>query len=173
MLVGIAVVIGIVLLVRGFADEGGLVASDVATTTTTLVADEVDRNAPPTIDPGTDAETTTIPAPDPAEISVVAANGAGVTGLAGQTADLLTAAGFVVVDTANASPVEASVVYVTSGAEASGGVVASALGLAPEAVQPMPDPPPVPDLAGATVVVVAGPDLADGAAATTTTAAAG
>jgi hypothetical protein len=170
VLVGIAVVIGLVLLVRGFSDEGGLVAGEVAATTTTLVADEVDRNAPPTIDPA--ATSTTVAAEAPSEISIVVANGAGITGLAGEVADTLTAAGFVVVDTSNASSVSASVVYFAEGAQGDADSVATALGLDPAAaVAPMSDPAPVADLAGATVVVVAGPDLSGGASATATTTA--
>ena len=54
----------------------------------------------------------------PSEVSVRVLNGAGVSGLAGQTAEALTTAGFDVVGVGNADPAEATTVRFPSGQEA-------------------------------------------------------
>lgn len=167
-LIGLAVILGLVLLVKGFTDEGGPVAADDPTVTESTVP-SVDRDAAPTVPEET--TTTTLAARDPASVSVLVANGSGVSGVAGQTADALEGAGYTIVDTANASPVSATQVLYVGEAEPDAAAIAAVLGLGPEAVAPMPDPPPVPDLAGADVVVIVGPDLASGPITTVTTAA--
>jgi LytR cell envelope-related transcriptional attenuator len=55
--------------------------------------------------------------------------------------------------------VASSQVYAVGGAATAAQQVASALGLAASSVEPADMPVPVPSTAGATVVVVVGPDL--------------
>lgn len=169
-LIAVAVLLGLVLLVKGFTDEGGPVATDDPTVTETSVP-AVDRDAAPEVDP-TETTTTTVAARDPASVSVVVANGSGVAGVAGETASVLEGVGYTIVDTTNASPVSATQVLYVEGAEADAAAIAGLLGLAADAAAPVPDPPPV-DLAGADVVVIVGPDLASGPITTATTTAAG
>ena len=158
VLIAVAVLIGVVLLAKGFSQEDGLVSTaapaDERTTTTTQAA------ALPG-DSGTEEETTTTTAAAnaPANVSVLVANGSGKSGVAGTNADKLKTKGFTKVDTANASTTAKSTVYYASGAQADAQAVATALGLDPAAVAAMPSPPPV-DLKGATVLVVVGSDKA-------------
>ena len=167
-LIVLAVLIGVVLLAKGFTDEGGPVAADDPTVTESTVP-SVDRDAAPTVDPG-ETTTTTAAGRDPASVSVLVANGSGVSGVAGQTAEVLEGAGYTIVDTANASPVSATQVLYVGDTEADAVAVAAVLGLAADVVAPVPDPAPVPDTAGADVLVIVGPDLASGPITTTTTA---
>lgn len=166
-LIGVAVLIGLVLLVKGFTDDGGPVAADDPTVTESTVP-AVDRDAAPSVPEET--TTTTLAARDPASVSVLVANGSGVSGVAGQTADVLEGVGYTIVDTANASPVSATQVLYVGEAEPDAVGVAEVLGLSAEVVAPVPEPSPVPDLVGADVVVIVGPDLASGPITTTTTA---
>jgi LytR cell envelope-related transcriptional attenuator len=157
VLIAVAVLIGVVLLAKGFSQEDGLVSTaapaDERTTTTTQAA----------ASGGTGVEeettTTTAAANPPANVSVLVANGSGKSGVAGANADKLKAKDFTKVDTANAPTTAKSTVYYASGAQADAQAVATALGLDPAAVAAMPSPPAV-DLKGATVLVVIGSDKA-------------
>jgi hypothetical protein len=106
---------------------------------------------------------TTVEAPiEPSTITVLVANGAGVGGLAGDVAKLVAEAEFETTtptDVSDGERVEESIVYFTTGFEDAATAVAAVFDPVPE-VAALPDPPPVDDLAGANVVVVAGPDLA-------------
>ena len=88
------------------------------------------------------------------------ANGAGIQGAAGKAADTLKAAGYVAVAGNSPNRVQTTTVYYTEGFQAEAQAVAASLGAPPEAVQPMPTPPPVADIQGAQVLVVLGPDVA-------------
>lgn len=152
-LIVVAVIIGILLLQATdgpdpFPAGTGPLGGDETTTTSTSAADNrTTTSSPPT----------TI---DPSTITVLVANGASVAGLAGDLTDMVAEAGF---ETAAATDVdedvEASTVYFTPGFEDAADAVAELFDPVPE-VAPLPDPPPVDDLAGANVVVVAGPELA-------------
>lgn len=138
-----AVVIGLLLLVRGYDSDGGLVDSggNTATTTTVAITD------------------TTVPGRDPAVIGVMVANASGVAGLAGRTRETLLGDGFTQVAVVDApTSVPATQILYVPGAEGDAQAVATALGLDPASVQAIPEPPPV-GLAGASVLVLAGPDL--------------
>ena len=153
ILIGVAVLIGVVLLWKGFDTEGGVVESSTAkesTTTTTASA-----SAPPPIDTTT---TTAAPAANPpASVSIVVANASGGSGLAGTASTKLQAAGYTKTETSN-GPVQAkSAVYYTSGAQADATAVAKALGIDASLVAAMPASPPV-ALNGATVLVMLGSD---------------
>ncbi len=78
--------------------------------------------------------------------------------------DALTTAGYATTEPDNADFVEVTTVYYVGNDEAEAIGVATTIGLDPAAdpgvVQPMPEPAPVADLRGATVLVVLGPEQA-------------
>jgi hypothetical protein len=157
ILIAVAVLIGVLLLAKGFSQEDGLVSlttPEKQTTTTTAAA-----NAPAGAGADEETTTTTAAANAPASVTVLVTNGTGKSGVAGTNADKLKAAGYTKVDTANAPTTAKSAVYYAAGAQADAQAVATALGLDPSVVAAMPSPPPV-DLAGATVLVVIGSDRA-------------
>jgi hypothetical protein len=100
-------------------------------------------------------------APSPALVTVLVANGTSVSGGAGAIDRFLQSAGYQTLPPANATTgVEATRVYATSGGSQAATEVAAALGLPAGSIQPAGASPPVSSWGGATVVVVAGPDLA-------------
>jgi hypothetical protein len=104
--------------------------------------------------------TTAVPAHNPAEVTVLVANGASISGLASKISDQLKAANFVVAEPTNTKEAAAeSAVFYTAGYEADAAAIAALLNPAPKTA-PLPNPPPVDDLAGAQVLVVAAADLA-------------
>lgn len=153
-LIAVALLIGVVLLAKGFSQEDSLIstaAPDNDRTTTTTVATG-----------GAVEETTTTAvgiANPPANVSVVVANGSGATGLAATNADKLETAGYTKVETTNTSTTATSSVYYAAGAQGDAQAIATALGFDQSTVAAMPATPPV-DLAGATVLVVVGSDRA-------------
>lgn len=154
-LIAVALLIGVVLLAKGFSQEDGLISTaspETDRTTTTVGA----------IEGGTgETTTTTAAANPPASVSVLVANGSGATGVAGSNADKLNAAGYTTVETTNAPTTTATSVYYAAGAQADAAAVATALGFDQAVVAAMPSSPPV-ELAGATVLVVVGSDTASG-----------
>jgi hypothetical protein len=147
-----AVLIGLLVLVKGYDSEGGVVASDAksssASTTTTIPAGEA---APTT--------TTTVAAVVPGNVVVKVANASGGSGVASKTQTTLQGKGYTQISISNApSIVTKTQVLYAEGAKADAEAVAVALGLAATVAQPMPSPPPL-ALGGATVLVLAGPDL--------------
>jgi hypothetical protein len=154
VLIAVAVLIGLVLLLKGFSQEDGLISTEAADT---------DGTTSTTAEPGTgeiaDTTTTTAVANPPAQVAVLIANGSGTTGVAATNADRLQTAGYTTVETTNAPTTSTTAVYYVSGAEADAQAVASALGLGTSTVMAMPTPPPV-QLGAATVLVVIGSDRA-------------
>lgn len=144
IIVVVAVIIGLILLTKGYgsshsevspANESSSKTSVVVSTTTTLVA-----NAP-------------------ASVKVKVVNATNVQGLATKTRDRLQTVGYTQVSVGDSpKPQEKTTVYYTAGSEADGQAVAKALGLNADQVLQMPDPAPA-ELAGATVLVMAGLDL--------------
>jgi hypothetical protein len=167
LLIGVAVILGAVLLAQSFKDGGSPVSAGGTTTST------VKR---------TETSTTPSTAPqlhDPAAVKVLVLNGSGKSGIAKAGADQLKAANYTTLDPANATsstPIPTSVVYFTAGYEADAQAIAAKLGLAPSAVQALPSPPPpsVGDPKDANIVVLIGADapIAGGAGAGSTTTAA-
>jgi hypothetical protein len=163
-LIGLAVLIGIVLLRSAFDDDGGFIDTDDSTEQPGTTTDETtDEASDTTATVGTD---TTVATPvtgtthPPNEVKLLVLNGAGVVGAAGRATDTLSAAGFAPLEPADApARVEATAVYATAGYEADAAAVAAALGAPPTSVAAVPDPPPA-DLQGANVLVVLGPDVA-------------
>ena len=154
LIIVVAVVIGVVLLFRGLSAPESTTAQDPAGDVT---ATTVDRDAPPP----TDVAQSTVPdGPAPGDVTVLVANGSGITGLAGQTAATLETDGYNVLaptDALATSPITR--VYFTEGFEAAAASVAGALGLPESAVVPLAVPSPVADIATAQVVVVLGSDF--------------
>ncbi len=132
IIVAVAVVLGAILLIKG----GGV---------------GFERNANDlTIDPGTEASapvdttTTTMPVTvtsvPPAALKVVALNGAGVNGYAGQAQQFLSIAGYTSTTAATAAtPSETTIVYYAPGFEADAQSIATLFGLDPSAAQPFPE----------------------------------
>lgn len=154
VLMVVAVIIGMILLFRGLSTAEDVMVSepDAQATSTTI-----DRDAPPP----TDVAQTTVPSvPAPAEVTVVVANGSGVSGLAGSTTEALAADGFVTLPATDALTSAASTrVYYTPDNEGAATAVAEALELPSGAVAPLPASPPVSDVGAAQVVVVLGSDF--------------
>lgn len=149
VLIAAAVLIGFVLLLRGFDQEGGVVATGEVTATTVPEGDD---------DPDVTASTAPPATSPPASVSVLVANGSGAVGAAGKRQTTLGAAGYADVDTANApTPVSQTSVYFGPGLQADAVAVAEALGLPAAVVSALPSPPPF-DTRGADVVVVVGTD---------------
>jgi hypothetical protein len=164
VLLAVAVVLGALLLAYGFpdgGDSGTATAGEQVTGEAGQSTGDGGDGSPPTVAPPT---TTDTGPRDPAEITVLVANGSGVSGAASEFTDTLNGAGYVTAEAANAdqSDYSTTVVYYVGEEQAEAEGVATALGLDPSAVEPMPDPPPTEDgdLRGATVLVVVGTDLA-------------
>jgi hypothetical protein len=169
LLIGVAVILGAVLLAQGFSDGGSTPTSGANTSTT------VKRNSASTT-------ATTVAQPhDPATVKVLVLNGSGKSGIAKAGADQLKAANYTTLDpanSANGAVIATSVVYFQPGFDADAQQIAAKLGLAPTAAQPLPAPAPpeVGDPKDANVVVVIGTDApvagGPGAGGTTATTAA-
>jgi len=164
VLVAFALLIGVVLLAKGFGDDGGLVTA----------ASDSDQSSKGGNGQGFDVPTTesTQAAVDPATVKVLVANGSGTKTGARIVADFLITQGFVAPQLANAPNQAQSAVYFTVGNAPQAQLVAADLGLDPSVVLAMPTPAPVTDLKGATVLVVIGTDgkLANPVATATTVA---
>ena len=165
LLIGVAVLIGMLFLSKGFdANPIGAVSSDdIAGTTATTVPEAIGTGTDTTGDPIIAG-----PTRDIATIPVYVANGSGVSGAAGAVNANLTAAGYLA-----AIPPEGSApntpttrVYyfkdATNDYQADAEAVATLIGAQPTAVQPLPADPGF-DIKNATVVVYLGPDLAPAA----------
>lgn len=156
LLIGVAVILGLVLLVKGFGDDGSA-TTDQADAPVTSLAEE-DLNAPPSFD----ASDTSVPAATlrpPSEVTVVVANAAGVSGAATKVGDALESAGYTVIDTTNAPSTSPDLVFYTGDLQAEAEALAASLGLDASSVEAMPEQPPL-DTQDADVLVMVGPDLA-------------
>jgi len=165
ILVIVAVVLGAILLAAGGNvgfdedDESVDIGEGGSEATETTVPVET-TTAPPA----------TVP---PAEVKIVAANGAGIGGLAGETTDFLATQGYSNSSATDApSNVSATVVYYAEGFQPNAAALAQVFGLPEAQVQPLPAEPVASDQpADSAVVVVVGPDaeaIVTGAGATTT-----
>jgi LytR cell envelope-related transcriptional attenuator len=147
VLVGVAVLLGVLLLAKGFSDDGGFLAASTKSTTTTTTHHASSGGA----------TTTTAPI-DPATVHIFVANGSGTAQAAAKVAGVLAGKGYPAPGTGNAPTTATTSVFYTAGHAAQAKVVADSLGLPATAVAPMPNPAPVADLGGATVLVVIGSD---------------
>ncbi len=162
-LVVVAVVIGLFLLRNGLDTSEAVTSTGGPGGATDSAADGGDAGT----DEGTDGTTSTTAAPvrPPAEVPTIVLNDSGTSGVAGKYSEFLTAAGYQLTNPSGANadaPGDAAVsqVYFAPGFEAEAAAVVAALG-APATVVPaaLPTTPPGP-IAGASVVVVIGTDLA-------------
>lgn len=162
LLLGAAVILGVVLLARvdSPADEEQVeVGSGTEEATTTTVPRST---------------TTTAPMRAPKDVKVLTANGTDVKGVGGRVKDKLLAAGYNALQaTDTTTKPQNSAVYYAAGLQREAAAVAQLLSIAPSAVLAMPATAPVADLKGAEVLVVVGPDVAaqHALASTTTTTA--
>ena len=172
ILVIVAVVLGAILLAAGGnvgfdEDDESVDIGDREAEETTTTGAPTDTTAP--------ATSATVP---PAEVKVVAANGAGISGLAGATTDFLATQGYSNSEATDApGQVSATVVYFAEGFQPNAAALAEVFGLPEAQVQPLP-PEPVANTqpADSAIVIVVGPDaetVVSGEATTTTTAAPG
>lgn len=172
ILIFVALVLGVVLLIKGTdtdtggsaPDGGAPVAApdgDGGSPDTTVAADTTD----------TTGATTTTEAPSearpPEEVTVLVANASGIPGAASRVGEQLTADGYLIAEPDNAKePATTTVVYYIEGFEPEAQAVAVALGLDPEAdpdvVAEVPTPLPTVDenMGAANVLVILGTDLA-------------
>ena len=124
-----------------------------------------------------DETTTTTPTlRPPAEVPTIVLNDSGIAGAAGTYSDALASVGYQLTnpDGANADTAgdaAATIVHFAPGFEAEAAAVAVAIGAPDIAPTALPETPPGP-IAGASVVVVIGTDLASVTPTTATTAAA-
>lgn len=161
----VLIVVGLLLgafLLRGIDDGSAAMDTDQESASPT---DEGEDQAEPAVSvpdvPGDTTSTTAAETRAPEEITVLVANASGIPQAASKISDELGAAGFVTVEPSNAdAATDLTVVHYVGSEEAAAASVAEALGLAEDTVQPMPDPPPVPDMKGATILVLLGPDRA-------------
>lgn len=168
ILVVVAVALGAILLAAGGTvgfdtDEKGVDIGDKGS--------EVTETTEPTdVTEPTEAPPQTVP---PAEVAVVAANGAGISGLAGKTTEFLATQGYSNATATDApADVATTVVYFAEGFQPNAAAIATLFSLPPEQVQPLPAEPVANDQPPeAAIVVVTGPDaeaIVSGTAPTTT-----
>jgi hypothetical protein len=156
ILIGAAVLLGVVLLGRGL--DSGLLPGDDGNGT---AAGENGDGGSDTTTPVTTEDGTPVTRA-PAEVVVWVLNGGGPAGTASNGSQVVTNAGYQSVEPENApQDVPQSIVYFIEGYQADAAAVATLLGFGADRVQPLPDPPPVPngDLRGAQVLAVLGPDF--------------
>lgn len=153
-----AVVLGVVLLRA--TDGSELDAAAIDDTENDSGSGSVDEETDSSVDlPTTD--TTLAPPRDPAEVTVLVANGAGIGGLAGRIAETLNGANYVTAEPTNTrAPANESVIFYTPGYQADAAAIAALLSPVPR-VEALPDPPPVESVGTANILLVAAADLAE------------
>lgn len=134
ILVAAAVVLGVILLIKG-----GGVGFDRDSTDVQIGDRQKAEDTTPAQTPSTTAPAPPSTAVPPADLKVVALNAAGVNGYAGKAQQFLGVAGYTsVTPITAASPSQTTTVYFADGFEVDARVLASLFDLAPEQVQPMP-----------------------------------
>ncbi len=155
ILVVVAVVIGFYLLAKG----GGAAKIDAASGRPSAVATHKSSNE--TTVPTVPVVTTPI-----AQLKVVVGNGSGTSGRGNTTRDLLISLGYTGATAENGKKATKTTVYFTNGAASDARGVALALKLPDDRVAAMPTVIPLATpskLAGASVLVLIGPDFTPGA----------
>jgi hypothetical protein len=151
-----AVLLGVILLKATDSPEpfAAVDTGDDQETPSSIVTNPEDDETDDTTD------STAAVAHNPAEVTVLVANGAGIDGLASRISESLQAANYVLAAPGNTkAPADASAVYYAAGYEADAAAIAALLS-PPPSTAPLPDPPPVDDMKGAQILVVAAADLA-------------
>ena len=145
VLVVIAVLVGVVLLAKGYS---GSARSEISTdaksgSATTVVV----------------STSTTLPTRPVDQVVVKVVNVSGINGMATRQRDKLLAKGYTQVSLGDAPGANTqTVVYYTAGSQGDAQQVARTIGTDPQKVQPLPDPPPV-SPGNANVLVMVGSDL--------------
>jgi hypothetical protein len=164
-LVAVAVLVGVILLHHNKTPSGATTVAARPTTTTTV------HGHPSTTTATQPGATTPLRAPTTVKVLVAngtVASGGGSTHLAGTVSTKLKGQGYDTLAAVNATQgVTASIVMFQPGYDKEAAALAQALSLPASAVQPMPATPPVSNLFGANILVVAGPDLAQATGTTT------
>ncbi|CAN5820341.1 hypothetical protein BH24ACT3_BH24ACT3_12440 [soil metagenome] len=166
-LVAAAVLLGLLLLSRGFDSDETLATNESDDTDTTQpedddVIDDDDgvADSPALPDPTPETPDTLGAAPrEPSEVQVLVANGSDVGGAAQRISDEAAGLGYTMLTPTNAEAATSTAFYFVEGYQADAQALASALGAPPEGVVLLPDPPPV-DPQGANLVVVLAADVA-------------
>jgi LytR cell envelope-related transcriptional attenuator len=157
-----AVLLGVFLLYNGFEDSPSVDAASQDDGSITSLPD--DGSEPTVATTAPQSDTTERTAKDPAEVTVLVANGTAVSGVATQFSSKLAAEGYVTAEpsTGDKDDYATTTVYYNPDSQPEANAIAAALGVAAENVQPMPNPVPTrdADLRGATVLVLVGSDLA-------------
>jgi hypothetical protein len=172
VLIGVALLIGILLLHRTPGSGGG--SGAIAIGDTTLPSSPGTSAPSPGSTTGTSARSTTPTSATaqlraPQDIKVLVANGTTVAGLAGKISNQIHAKGYNTLASTNSTQKPAStMVYFQPSYSADAAALAAALKLPPSAVLAMPSPPPVSVLNGANILVVVGPDLASASTTSST-----
>jgi hypothetical protein len=153
LLIGVAVIIGIVLLqvvdndTSGPIGDGGS-SSVVDSSTTTSTAPQ---------DSTSTTRAATGGARQPGEISVQVLNGSGVSGAAAAMTQKLQSSGYVMIEPTDTSAASGTTVYCTGGLDREASALAAALGGdPPPSAEALPDPPPSGADSSANCVVVLG-----------------
>jgi hypothetical protein len=168
-LVVVAVLVGLFLLRNGLDTSEVVTASrDDSSADSGDDTDATDEGDDGATDEGTDegtdtTEDTTPASRPPAEVPVIVLNGSGVSGAAGAYSDTLGGLGYQLTDAdganANANVPTTQILY-AEGFEQEAIAVAAAIGAPSLVPAPLTEPSPG-EIAGASVVVVLGPDLAN------------
>jgi hypothetical protein len=159
LLVG-AVVLGIALLRATDPPDSLADASEGPERTASTAPSTTEEEPDESTTSSSSSSSTTEPTGD--EALVLVANAANPGGVAGRLSVVVEDGGFAIAPPANATvDAQTSIVYFAPGFEQAAADVAELFEPRPTTA-PLPDPPPVAagDLAGATVIVVAGPDIA-------------
>ncbi|MDQ6614836.1 MAG: LytR C-terminal domain-containing protein [Actinomycetota bacterium] len=173
LLIGVAVLIGVLLLHRspGGGGVSPVAVGDTATTATPSQTSGTTR--PGGLTPTTPRAPVTTGGTSlraPQDIKVLVANGTTTPGLAGKISNTLHAKGYNTLASTNSTEKPAgTIVYFQPSYSADAAALAGKLNLPPSAVQAMPQPPPVQNLNGANILVIVGPDLANAASTTSST----
>jgi hypothetical protein len=151
LLIGVAVLLGLLLLQK--VDTGKGPATNLSQSTNTTAA------------PTTVAQSTTTTRP-PSAVKVLVANGTTTSGIAATAQRTLTQLGYnalAAVDATTAAKAvkRSTTVYYAAGYDTDARKIASSLGMTPAPpIAPMPAPLPVTDLKSSNVLVLIGPDYA-------------
>jgi hypothetical protein len=171
LLIGVAVLIGVLLLHRGGGPSGTgvpVVVGDTTTLPSTSVSSGPVGTTGTTTKSSPTSATSQVRAPQ--DIKVLVANGTTTAGLAGRISNLVHTKGYITLASTNSTQKPAgTVIYFQPSYSADAAALAAKFNLPATAVQAMPSPPPVANLNGANILVVVGPDLANAGSTTSST----
>jgi LytR cell envelope-related transcriptional attenuator len=167
LLIGVAVVIGFVLLHHAGGGTAGPISTGGAPTTPRTTTATGTGGTTTTLRSTT---STSVALRAPEAVKVLVANGTSTAGLAGRVTSTLHAKGYNTLTATDASTKPtSSIVYFEPGYGPDAAALAAKIDLPTTAVLPIQSPPPVANLSGAQILVVAGPDLVSSSTTTPTT----